>query len=453
MEQALANVSTAFDGESVPLAHGLFLATRLILDDSLGINGANGPSPGTSLAPPSNELVSNAFKSCMNAIRMSLAVVAEDVSSNGTDCDLHRGYAHADFESSHQLVNANNVTLNVNGGCLGANTSFGGLAMSQEETKRRKGIQRIVVGSWLLSKEACGCLAAICCIDTSFIADAGNMLLDTLTTLKHQGAAFAAASALERVSSRCFEKISSQLPMLWMNRLVSEITQKSTVHQSTLRRSSGYAFAFLAIMKAERKTTKSASRLPLSSETIRTLIEWSSPSASQMQAHLERLKLTDKADDFSSYMGAVSDIKYDWKCRVHSMNILRLLLLDSTLSDQLTPFVGDALIISLLGFGDGSWAVSNSATMVFAAAMLRIDADKNSTAAERMSCLPTTPASSLKSDVGSGKGGAGKANKSGSAMTAHELFLTYPILSPFLLAELGASIADESTSATTTLYR
>ncbi|GMI19685.1 hypothetical protein TrCOL_g1009, partial [Triparma columacea] len=440
MSKALKNINSAFDGQQLPLAHGLFLALNLIM----------------SVSKQSSEQIRKIFDSCISAINISLAVVAESKDPMGDD--LAKGYAHADFESSHQLANANNVTLNVNGGCLGANTSFGGLEMNEEEAERRNGVQRIVVGSWLLAKEACGCLAmsAISFGDGGDLVEiAGALLIKTLTTLKHQGAAFAAAAALNKVALHCFKSSNTtttsllSLPSTWMTGLLGEITQKTTVHQSTLRRSSGYAFGFLSMMKAECSCFPPTSPLPITTATIKSLLHWSSPSASQFKAHAERLSLE------LPTITPIDDENYDWKCRVHSMNILRLLLLDSTLSLQLAPYVGDAIVISLLGFGDGSWAVSNSATMVFAAAMLKVvDSDKNSTASER-SLIATSGevprASCLNSGVGSGKGGKGK---SSAAITPNQLFLTYPMLRPFLLAELSSSVGKQldGVAANVTVY-
>ena len=41
-------------------------------------------------------------------------------------------------------------------------------------------------------------------------------------------------------------------------------------------------------------------------------------------------------------------------------------------------FIGDSIISALIGYSDKTWGVRNSATMTFAAAMLRvIDSDKN----------------------------------------------------------------------------
>lgn len=63
---------------------------------------------------------------------------------------------------------------------------------------------------------------------------------------------------------------------------------------------------------------------------------------------------------------------------MHSLNILRLLILDSPMASDTKKFIGDTIIAGLLGYEDDDWTVRNSSTMVFAAAMLRVvDANKN----------------------------------------------------------------------------
>ena len=60
------------------------------------------------------------------------------------------------------------------------------------------------------------------------------------------------------------------------------------------------------------------------------------------------------------------------------MNILRLVILDAPLAVDMRKFVGDSIISALTGYSDTTWDVRNSATMTFAAAMLRVvDPDKN----------------------------------------------------------------------------
>ena len=57
---------------------------------------------------------------------------------------------------------------------------------------------------------------------------------------------------------------------------------------------------------------------------------------------------------------------------------MRLIILDAPLANEMREFVGDSIISALIGYKDSSWAIRNSSTMTFAAAMLRVvDADKN----------------------------------------------------------------------------
>lgn len=96
--------------------------------------------------------------------------------------------------------------------------------------------------------------------------------------------------------------------------------------------------------------------------------------------------------------------------------MLRLIILDAPLSSEVAPIVGDAIISAILGYDDSTWAVRNSATMVFAAAMLRtIDPDKNASNTDRTSS---------------------------KAITVTELFRRYPSLSSFLLSVMKAGISE-----------
>ena len=53
-------------------------------------------------------------------------------------------------------------------------------------------------------------------------------------------------------------------------------------------------------------------------------------------------------------------------------------ILDAPLATEIREFIGDLFLAALIGYKDSSWGIRNSATMCFAAAMLRVvDADKN----------------------------------------------------------------------------
>ncbi len=98
---------------------------------------------------------------------------------------------------------------------------------------------------------------------------------------------------------------------------------------------------------------------------------------------------------------------------MHALNILRLAILDAPLASDTRLFISDAIVASLIGYEDSRWTIRNSATMVFAAAMLRVvDADKNAS------------------------------SSSGNAITATELFRRYPMLLEFLLRLMEKGVED-----------
>lgn len=103
-----------------------------------------------------------------------------------------------------------------------------------------------------------------------------------------------------------------------------------------------------------------------------------------------------------------------------------MIILDAPLADVMRPFIGDAIVSSLLGYSDPSWAVRNSATMVFSAAMLRVvDADKNASNTDRTSS---------------------------QAMTVTELFRRYPVLSTFLPAMMEHCLVDQDKQVNSQLF-
>ena len=114
------------------------------------------------------------------------------------------------------------------------------------------------------------------------------------------------------------------------------------------------------------------------------------------------------------------------RSRVHALNILRLIILDAPLANEVAPVIGDAIISAVTGYNDETWAVRNSSTMVFAAAMVRtVDADKNA---------------SITDMTGS------------NAKTVGELFRCYPSLAPFLSAVLmsGGDLARQTSTGMST---
>lgn len=93
-----------------------------------------------------------------------------------------------------------------------------------------------------------------------------------------------------------------------------------------------------------------------------------------------------------------------------------MIILDAPLASVISPLVGDTIISAILGYDDPSWAIRNSSTMVFAAAMLRvIDSDKNASNSDKTSC---------------------------NAITLTELFRRYPPLATFIPSVLRICLEE-----------
>ena len=133
------------------------------------------------------------------------------------------------------------------------------------------------------------------------VSKVGQLLLSTLTTLKHAGAAFAARDALQQIAMNCLNPNNPldirSLPDAWSRRLIDEISLNEKVRNSTLRRSTGYALGFLAIMRADvaNKSDSSVISTPL----LGNLLTLSLPPAQRIEEALTKLKIFEDRIDRS----------------------------------------------------------------------------------------------------------------------------------------------------------
>jgi len=397
----------------LPLAHGLIQALRYIIDDKKVISISK-----------SSEIFTELTDIFCQAIEVSLVVVAD------INVETDQSFEQEDGEEIKQrwrLARAKktgSTPLNVNTGALGANAAFVSCKpIDEEESVQRLSMQRILVGSWLLIKEACAALSSVMIvfpgkIDYNIISTAGDLLISTLTTLKHQGAAYAAHKSLQKISARCYTKnegnLTRSLPGKWAQRLIFEISSPDVVRDSTLRRSTGYGLGTLSILRTEEISPRF-----LFPKLLSSIIKLSLPSTTVMMKYIQDWNFSSSREAFNFVSNLseeenpfVRDEDYEWRTRIHALNILRLVILDAPLASEMRRYVGDSLISALIGYSDSSWAVRNSATMAFAAVMLRVvDADKNA----------------------GGKVKGRKPEVGVSAITATEIFRSYPPLASVLL--------------------
>jgi hypothetical protein len=220
------------------------------------------------------------------------------------------------------------------------------------------------------------------------VGKAGQLLITTMTALKHQGAAYAAQKALQQIAVHCMSKEASlelrRFPGEWSERLTLEISSAEKVRDSTLRRSTGYALGFLALMRSEL-SVKIFPRT-LCANILAKLVILSLPSKSRIEEHAIGLGLSKIAENatslfsysLQSHLNVMSfSPTNDSTSRVHALNVLRMIILDAPCTPsrsiywRLHRFVNDWLHRQHLGcsqFSDNG----------FSAAMLRVvDSDKN----------------------------------------------------------------------------
>lgn len=174
------------------------------------------------------------------------------------------------------------------------------------------------MAAWLMTKEACASLAStITCteFDPSLrsVERVGSILISTLTALKHQGAAFAAHRALQEVVEFCFstsvDEAFVNLPPLWAKRLMSDISGSGKVRDSTLRRSTGFALAFLSIMRSEPPS--GVTPRVLCPDILATLVRLSLPPKDDLEKHMKQLGFTQGSKESLHSTSAVISSQFE----------------------------------------------------------------------------------------------------------------------------------------------
>lgn len=289
-----------------------------------------------------------------------------------------------------------------------------------EDISNTDDFQRVVVASWLIVKESTALLATLVKIsppETSVICDSpfvstnttipilsnetigtiGYTILDSLGRLKHMGAIAEAQNAL-RIIAETMIKHGEQcqelckLPRLWLDDLLCRLVHEKQIF--ILRRSAGFAFSFIAILRAEPSNFKSVLLQLTMSKLLKCIEIGIGDSFAVVQD-----KLYDKADV----------CKISWRVSVHAMNVLKLILIDSTLGADIDNYISDSLKMVVRGLGSPIWAVRNSSMMVFTSIIQ----------------------SAINNDKNDSESGIAK------SVTAYEFFRRFPQIYPFLLETLA----------------
>ncbi|CBJ32757.1 conserved unknown protein [Ectocarpus siliculosus] len=369
----------------------------------------------------------------------------------------------------------------------------GGSGQHKTDTAQRSAVesQRAVVGAWLLAKETCRFFSTLVAasplplqeeeeatgspdlsagasdggkgadvrgsgslLAAKDVTAIGETLLKTLLSLKHMGCVASAQAALQTVCEAMLHggrrnAPLARLPSLWLDQLLGQLAGEKqefvlrrstglaftfmailraepsicigprTIGQFVLRRSTGLAFTFMAILRAEPRSVEPV-LLPRCMGHLLAMAK-----ANEAQSKDKESKSKDNTgDDTQVAPKTLVDegaSKGDWKSTVHAMNVLRVVFVDATLADDVGPYVTEATMAAVCGFEHPMWAVRNSSMMLFASIMQRaVGGAKN--AAE--------PAGNPLSD------GSKRPHSARAAVAAEAFFQQHPKLHPFLLSEL-----------------
>lgn len=373
--------------QQFPLAHGLVSAIRLCMI-SLKRCEIMSKYPNFSWFSLSKVVSDLTFK----ALNLAMTVVAEaktdvpfapfapkfDKSSEGSDNNelITKGPINSSvgYSMAATYVNTNSF--------MSISNSEETESIGSDEIGSKA--QRAIVAAWLLVKEATTFLSTLVTIspvppsdnnlkpsdillDAAGIEMVGDKILDALGRLKHMGAISEAHVALQAIATTLLRygdknpKLNA-LPGVWLNNLIDRLRNKQQVF--ILRRSAGFAYSFLSLLRAEP-----ANCTPLLLHNAVTSLLGIIERGLQAQSSSQVAEIDDE----------------DWKLSVHSLNVLRLILLDGAFGTELDIHIPKTFTLAVTGFASPHWSVRNSSMMVFSAAIQRSIARNKNDASGSMS--------------------------------------------------------------------
>ncbi|KOS15664.1 thada protein [Malassezia pachydermatis] len=193
-------------------------------------------------------------------------------------------------------------------------------------------MQQILSFSWRAIKEASALLCALALhCDPALLPwdDINETFLAWLLQIRHRGA-FSTVYPHYQTMARARLVMSSSQPTDWLHALVSRVEAHADAF-STTRRSAGLGYAVMSLLSAHSGAT-------LTQET-----KW------VMQRFL-----------------ALSHDAVPVRC-IHALNIIRVLIMDSSMASAMKMYQADALTRAVACFSSPHWGVRNAAMMLYAA--------------------------------------------------------------------------------------
>ncbi|CAO1622924.1 unnamed protein product [Sympodiomycopsis kandeliae] len=177
------------------------------------------------------------------------------------------------------------------------------------------------------------------------VESVGTRFTEWMTAVRHRGAfstIYPAYSSAAAAILRCRWPEVNRKPHQWLSSFISKVTSPDN-RVSTTRRSAGVGYAVLALVTA---TPLRPDRKPLDS-AVEQLVRASD----------------DCFGDNDEQVAAA---------HIHAINILRVLVLDSSLAESMYPHVDTLLTLAIRRFQSPVWYIRNAGLMLFSALAPRI---------------------------------------------------------------------------------
>ncbi|ESO02540.1 hypothetical protein HELRODRAFT_65399, partial [Helobdella robusta] len=194
-----------------------------------------------------------------------------------------------------------------------------------------------------------------------------DFLRDQLLLSRHRGAFELAYSAFVQLASTLWTNRIASLksrPQIWVDQLIDRIKVHDPNDElCSTRRSAGLPYYFQAIVVTEPAVNNSKCFNFLMNNLMSIALR---PIVKEETQHVCIF------------------------C-VHSRNILRALIRDSTLTDRIQPFISDGIKSAILGYNSEYWQIRNSSTLLFSAIVRKIFGVKNSALSVHVSSSSSSP--------------------------------------------------------------
>eukprot|EP01133_Synstelium_polycarpum_P017967 gene17967-21440_t len=285
-------------------------------------------------------------------------------------------------------------------------TSILNTATSAEQLKGSAG-QIITVCSWLSMKQLSLMLGTIidrvgfpaneaadssALLQVDQIKSIGKTFLHILLNTRHKGAIEKTYLGFQVLCSRLMgasHPALYALPSTWIQSLFTRVREQSL---NVTRRSAGLPYTFTGLLAGEATHQKKVAG-PLLHQVIQTLLTMAKGPAAEDANNLE---------------------ERSYQPQVHSINILRSIFRNKTMTNEIDAYYADAMMTIVRAYSSTSWSVRNAATMAFSTMVDKVVGVKK--VRDEASVLNTA--------------------------TFHHFFAHMPSLHPFLLAHFRRSLDD-----------